>query len=199
MYTNRQSQILKAMTEGLGLPTETTSEIHIVQSPGYIDSMIETHDFAVALMGAIGQAVAAIGERRGLDGQRVKVDRRHAGLLFNEIAYFFQSGWQFDISAVHTPVNSFYETRDGRQIFFNGAYAHLREGILKFLDCPNEHAAIAQRVAHYNAQELEDELSNRGLCAAILRSLEEWHAHPQGQALAVVPPIELARFGRTRS
>ena len=49
------------------------------------------------------------------------MDRRHAGLLFNEIAYFFQSGWQFDTALPHTPVNSFYETRDGRQIFFNGA------------------------------------------------------------------------------
>ena len=195
MYTERQRQILTAITQGLGLPADTASEIRVVQSPGYIDSVIETHDFAAALMGAIGQAVATVGECRGLGSQRVTVDRRHAGLLFNEIAYFFQSGWQFDISAVHTPVNAFYQTRDGRQIFFNGAYAHLREGILQFLDCPSEHAAIARRVACHDAQALEDELSSRGLCAAILRSPEEWRAHAQGRALAGVPPIELVRLG----
>jgi CoA-transferase family III len=194
MYTERQTQILTTITQGLGLPADTASEIRVVQSPGYIDSVIETHDFAAVLMGAIGQAVATVGERRGLGSQRVTVDRRHAGLLFNEIAYFFQSGWQFDMSAVHTPVNAFYQTRDGRQIFFNGAYAHLREGILQFLDCPSEHAAIARRVACHDAQALEDELSSRGLCAAILRSPEEWRAHAQGQALAGVPPIELVRL-----
>lgn len=194
MSTERQAQILTAITQGLDLPTDPASEIRVVQSPGYIDSVIETHDFAAALMGAIGQAVATVGERRGLGSQRVTVDRRHAGLLFNEIAYFFQSGWQFDISAVHTPVNGFYQTRDGRQIVFNGAYAHLRDGILQFLDCPSDRAAIARRVASHDAQALEDELSGLGLCAAILRSPEEWRAHPQGQALAGVPPIELVRL-----
>ena len=194
MYTERQTDILTAVTQGLGLPADTASQIRVVQSPGYIDSVIETHDFAVALMGAIGQAVATVGERRGLGSQRVTVDRRHAGLLFNEIAYFFQSGWQFDISAVHTPVNAFYRTRDGRQIFFNGAYAHLRDGILRYLDCPNERAAIARRVACHDGEALEDDLASRGLCAAILRSTEEWRAHAQGQALTGVPPIELVRL-----
>src|SRR5262249_19633927 len=144
--------------------------------------------------GAIGQAVAAGAERRGLGAQRGTVDRRHAGLSFNEIAYFFPGGWQVDISAVHTPVNRFYRTRDGRHIFFNRAYAHPRDGILQFLDCPSDRAAIARRVATHDAQALEDELSSRGLCAAVLRSPEEWRAHPQGQALAGVPPIELVRL-----
>jgi crotonobetainyl-CoA:carnitine CoA-transferase CaiB-like acyl-CoA transferase len=191
MYTERQAQILAAIAQGLDLPTATASDMRVEQSPGYIDSVIETHDFAVAMLGALGQAVAAIGELRGLDKQRVTIDRRHAGLVFNEIAYFFQSGWQFDISAVHTPVNGFYATRDGRQIVFNGAYSHLREGILKYLDCPNDRAAIARRVVEHNAQALEDELSERGMCAAVVRSPEEWRAHPQGKALAGVPPIEM--------
>jgi hypothetical protein len=91
MLSHRQTQILTAITQGLGLPADTASEIHVVQSPGYIDSVIEAHDFAVALVGAIGQAVAMVGERRGLGSQRFTVDRRHAGLLFNEIAYFFRA------------------------------------------------------------------------------------------------------------
>jgi hypothetical protein len=120
----------------------------------------------------------------------VRIDRRHAQLLFNEVAYFFQSGWQFDLGPVFTPVNSFYRTRDDREIFFNGAYQHLRDGI----DCPSDHAAIARRVAQFDAQALEDKLSALGLCAAIKRSPEEWLAHPQGKALAGVPPIEITKI-----
>jgi hypothetical protein len=71
MYTERQQDILTAITQGLGLPADTASQIRVVQSLGYIDSVIETHDFAVALMGAIGQAVATVGEPRGLGSQRV--------------------------------------------------------------------------------------------------------------------------------
>ena len=61
MSTERQAQILTAITQGLDLPADPASEIRVVQSPGYIDSVIETHDFAAALMGAIGQAVATVG------------------------------------------------------------------------------------------------------------------------------------------
>src|SRR6516225_6058539 len=114
MYNERQTEILTQITHGLDLPADMASEVRVVQTSSCIDSVVETHDFATALMGAIGQAVAAVGERRGLGAQRVTVDRRHASLLFNEIAYFFQGGWQFDISAVHTPVNGFYQTRDDR-------------------------------------------------------------------------------------
>ena len=155
MYSDRQRQMLVEITAGLQLPASAADSVEVEQSPTYIDSVFEVADFAAALMGAIGTTVAAIGERRGLGRQKVKVDRRHAALLFNEVAHFFQSGWQFDISPVFTPVNGFYRTRDGREIFFNGAYQHLREGILRFLDCPSERDAIAKRVAQHDAQSLE--------------------------------------------
>ncbi len=193
MYSDRQGQILAEIARGLDLPSSTPVEVG--QTPSTIDSAIETADFAVAAMGAIGSTVAAIGERRGLGAQKVTVDRRHASLLFNEVAHFFQSGWQFDIGAVFTPVNGFYGTRDGREIVFNGAYPHLRDGILRFLDCPNDRPAIARRVAQHDAQPLEDALAALGLCAAIKRSPEEWQAHPQGRALAGVPPVELVKLG----
>ncbi len=133
MYTGRQKEIVAAITQGLGLPSKAMDAVHVDQSPGDIDSVVETHDIAVALMGAIGGCVASIGERRGLGRQTVKIDRRHAGLLFNEVAYFFQSGWQFDISAVLTPVNGFHRTRDDREIIFNGAPPIK---LIKFADAP---------------------------------------------------------------
>jgi len=194
MYSERQRRILSEITQGLGLAKSEPSAVAVEQSPSYVDSVIETADYAVAALGAIGSTVAAIGERRGLGPQQVRIDRRHAQLLFNDVAYFFQSGWQFDLGPVFTPVNSFYRTRDDREIFFNGAYKHLRDGILRFLHCPEDHAAIALRVAQFDAQALEDELSALGLCAAIKRSPEEWLAHPQGKALAGVPPIEIAKI-----
>src|SRR5277367_976871 len=152
MYSERQQQILSEISRGLGLAEPAPGAVAVEQSPGYVDSIIETADFAVAALGAIGSTVAAIGDRRGLGPQQVQIDRRHAQLLFNEVAYFFQSGWQFDLGPVFTPVNSFYRTRDDREIFFNGAYQHLRDGILRFLDCPGSHTAIARRVVQFDAR-----------------------------------------------
>jgi hypothetical protein len=78
MFSKRQKQILAEITQGLGLPESATNAVQVEQSQGYIDSVVETADFAVTLMGAIGCAVALVGERRGLGTQQVKVDRRHA-------------------------------------------------------------------------------------------------------------------------
>ena len=94
MYSERQRQMLAEITAGLGLPPSGT--VAVEQSASYVDSCIEVADFAATLMGSIGTTVAAIGERRGLGQQNVKVDRRHAALLFNEVAHFFQSWRQTD-------------------------------------------------------------------------------------------------------
>jgi hypothetical protein len=42
-------------------PTDGASEVRVVQTPGYIDSVIETHDVAAAVMGALGQTAATAG------------------------------------------------------------------------------------------------------------------------------------------
>ena len=86
MYSERQQQIVSEITGGLGLPDPQPNAVAVEQSPGYVDSVIETADFAVAALGAIGNTVAAIGDRRGLGPQQVRIDRRHAQLLFNEVA-----------------------------------------------------------------------------------------------------------------
>jgi hypothetical protein len=68
MYSERQKQILAEITQGLGLPEPEMDAVQVEQSPGYIDSVVETADFAVALMGAIGSA-AHIDLRPASEGQ----------------------------------------------------------------------------------------------------------------------------------
>src|ERR1035438_3378762 len=55
---------------GLKLPVPDADAVQVEQSQSCIDSVVETADFAVTLMGAIGSAVASIGERRGLGTQQ---------------------------------------------------------------------------------------------------------------------------------
>lgn len=192
--TETQQRIFNEIVEPLEIDFDTESPLEIIQKPGYIDSPVATHDFAAAALGAFGKATATVGQMRGLGSQAIRVDRRHAGLILNSVAYHFQEGWQLDISPVHTPVNNFFETKDGRRVMYNGAYTHLREGILKFLNCVGAHDAIAQATLQYDAQDLEDRLSELGLCTSIVRNKEEWLAHPQGKAIATRPVIELTKI-----
>ena len=106
-----QQQMFHEISDPLGITYDPGSTLDVVQEPGYIDSPIETHDFATAALGALGMATATIGKMRGLGSQKLRLDRRHAGLMLNSVAYHFQEGWQLDISPVHTPVNNFFETK----------------------------------------------------------------------------------------
>jgi len=194
MLNKRQQEIFNEITKNLGIKFDEKSEVEIKQTPSSVDSVVETHDIAVATMSAIGLAVATIGKMRGLGSQKITIDRRHAGLLLNSICYFFQSGWQCDIMSVHTAINGFYETKDGRHIVFNGTYPHLRTGLLNFFNCINIKENIAKEVKKYNADDLEQRLADAGLCATIVRSKEEWLSHPQGKILHEKPVIELIKI-----
>jgi crotonobetainyl-CoA:carnitine CoA-transferase CaiB-like acyl-CoA transferase len=63
------------------------------------------------------------------------------------------------------------------------------------LKCGDDAAAIAEAVASWDAQALEDALAERGVCGARLRSADEWSVHPQGIGLARVPVVEMLRIG----
>ena len=112
----------------------------------------------------------------------------------NSVAWHFQNGWQLDIHVVHSAINGFFQSRDGRHIIYNGAYPHLRQIILDFLGCPNHKERITEATASYDAFELEESLSKLGACIAVVRSAEEWASHEQGRHLASVPAVEIVKL-----
>ena len=105
--------------------------------------------------------------------------------------------YQLDLSPVHSAINGFFPTANGRHVIYNGAYPHLREIILEYLSCPNKRELIARETAKHNAAELEDELSQLGACVAIVRDRSEWAAHEQGRYLATVPVVELVKIAES--
>jgi hypothetical protein len=109
----------------------------------------------------------------------------------------FQSIDGHSVSIAHgaaTPVSGFFETADGRWIHLMGTYPALRDGVLRLLDCANHGEAIATAVRRWRAFELEDTLATRGLAGAVVRSREEWLAHPQGRLLADTPLVRIDKI-----
>ena len=93
------------------------------------------------------------------------------------------------------PLTGFYETRDGRWIQLHTNFAHHRAGIVKVLGCANDHAAVTQAIRGWDGAALDQALADAGLCAALIRSPDEWAALPQAQALARLPLLEIIRIG----
>src|SRR2546421_411109 len=56
--------------------------------------------------------------------------------------------------------------------------------------------AVAGAVAGWKADELEDRVVGQGGCAAVMRSREEWGAHPHGARAAGERPVTMRLSGR---
>lgn len=87
-----------------------------------------------------------------------------------------------------------FETKDGRFFNVTGAYPHLNERALKVLKCPPGRDNIVRAFKQVNAFEFEEELSAGGGVGVVHRTRDEWLAHPEGQALARTPLIEIVKI-----
>ncbi|MGA3318685.1 MAG: CoA transferase [Candidatus Korobacteraceae bacterium] len=174
-------------------------QITVEQTPTYLQDPVRVADFAAGLFSAFGASVAEVGTSRGMPGQDITVDRRHATLLFNDPLYHYLNGVIVLGGEIEVPVNSFYETKDGKWMCFNGAYSHLRNGILNYFDAANNMDALAAGVSKRTAAEIEQDFEKLGLCVAPRHSYAEWLEHPQGKAVGARPVISIERDGNAKS
>src|SRR5690606_23072765 len=77
-----------------------------------------------------------------------------------------------------------------------GAYAHLRDGNLDLLDCPNSVEGISKATSRIESGDLEERFFERGLTGATARTADEWNAHPQGMVLAGQPVVTIEKIGK---
>jgi crotonobetainyl-CoA:carnitine CoA-transferase CaiB-like acyl-CoA transferase len=189
-----QLSVMDALLSGLDekIDPDITITVDNSRAP-VVMSPIAVDDIAAGIFATFGGLAATLGKMKGLPAQSVLIDRRHSGNTLNSIAWHFQNTYQLDLSPVHTDVNGFYPTADGRHVIYNGAYPHLREIVLEYLGCPNKRDLIARATHTHKAADLEYELSRRGACVAIVRDRSEWARHDQGQYLTSVGVIELVK------
>jgi hypothetical protein len=79
-----------------------------------------------------------------------------------------------------------------------GLHPHLRDGLLDYLQCSNSARAIQAAVDTKSAQQIEDEAAQLRLPAGIVRTPQEWLAHPQGATVAKRPLFDMDQRGNAR-
>ncbi|MCB1744521.1 MAG: CoA transferase [Gammaproteobacteria bacterium] len=155
-----------------------------VTGAGALDSAFPVTPLATATIGAATAALAELVEVCGHDRPAVAVDRRLASLWFGRT--LLPQGWS--LPDEWDPIAGDYETRDGWIRLHTNAPHHraVAEAIL------GPHAdkhSMKNAVASWQGEALESEIVKAGGCAAMMRSPEQWHEHPQGQALCAEPLI----------
>jgi len=174
--------------------------LHAVSLSGTDPGLPSVHRvgaLATATIAATGLAAAEFARLRTGARQHVAVQMRHALAAFRSERYLRIDDGPPPV--LRDPVMGFYETGDGRWIQLHTNFAHHLQGVLRVLDCANDRAAVAAAIRGWDGAALDGTLAGEGLCAALIRSPDEWAALEQARAIARLPLFEIERIGDARS
>lgn len=144
---------------------------------------------ASASLGALGLAVANLWARP----QRVSVNARAAAVSLRSARYLRVNGKP--PPPVWDPLSGFYPVRDGwMSIHCN--FPNHREAAMRVLGVDGQDRVRAEESARaWNGEALEDAIHAAGGCAGYVRSEARWLEHPQAQAVAEQPLLQIERIG----
>ncbi|MGH1572882.1 CoA transferase [Methylobacterium sp. P31] len=149
---------------------------------GALPSAFAVTDLAAGSVAAAALALAGIA---GSDGP-LTVDRRLAAFWF--AASLRPEGWR--VPAPWDPVAGDYRARDGWIRLHTNA-PHHRAAAERVLGAQADRGGLARAVAGWDTSELEAAILAQGGCAAEMRGLAAWAAHPQGRAVAGEPLVAI--------
>jgi crotonobetainyl-CoA:carnitine CoA-transferase CaiB-like acyl-CoA transferase len=174
----------------------------VTVEPGvsYLPSPIKLHDYAVGVMAAFGSAVEHLGRLRSLPSQTMTLNRRLCGFHLNEFQTQFLNGYSMMMDTWPMAAdNGTYRTKDGRYVQMIGLFPHMVNPLLAHLQCANTAQAIQAAVEKHTAQQLEDDVAaGLNLALGMVRTPQEWLAHPQGVATAKLPLVDIHPQGPTK-
>ncbi|MFM0555535.1 CoA transferase [Paraburkholderia sediminicola] len=173
-------------------PTALHSVTLTGADPG-LPSVYRVGSLASASIAATGLAAAEYQRLRTGRRQHVTVEMRRALASFRSERYLRVDDGP--PPALRDPVTGFYETRDGRWIQLHTNFAHHLWGVLQVLGCENDPAAVAGAIRKWDGAALDQTLADAGLCAALIRTPDEWGALDQAKAIAGLPLFEIERIG----
>ncbi|TAL54377.1 CoA transferase [Pandoraea sp.] len=158
-----------------------------------LPSVFRVDVIAAASIGLQALAAAQIWRQRTGRPQRVEVSGRRALAMFRSERYLTVDGRP--PPELRSPITGYFEAVDGRWIQLHANFPHHLAGILRVLQCDGDRASVARAIARWQAAELDQRLADAGLCAALVRTPDEWQAHPQAAAIASLPLFEIIRIG----
>ena len=146
-----------------------------------------------AALGAVGLALSDLWRLRTGKPQAVAIDRHAAAASLRSNTYVTQNGKK---PVSWDPLAGHYPTRDGRVMFLHTNHPHHREGALRISGAKEAtREALAAAVGQWNGLEIEAAIAAGGCVGGLVRSREEWNAHPHGIAVAGLPLLDILKIG----
>lgn len=174
------SKLVSDLSEVLALPRPLGS-VAVAPTDEVFGSPYGVTAAAGAAVGVALGAIAVLDAvRRGGEPEPVRVDGRHAAVLYHSERLLQAAS--LDNDDLWGVVTGTHRAADGWLRIHANLEPH-RIAALEVLGVPARRDEVLAAVRRWSSHELEDAIIAAGGVAAALRTREEWRAHPQGQAV----------------
>jgi crotonobetainyl-CoA:carnitine CoA-transferase CaiB-like acyl-CoA transferase len=187
------TDVLAELWRSAGLDDAALREISFTGAEPMLPSSFAVGTAAQATIGAAALAAAELWRLRCGRRQHVSVDMRAAGIEFRSERYLRVDGKV--PNEYHDAIAGLYRCGDGRWVRLHTNLPHHCSGLLMLIGCDHDRGAVARTLQNWRGEDLEDAAAAAGLVVTACRSFAEWDAHPQGRALAQLPPFSVERIG----
>ena len=184
----------QAILDQLGRPARRDDSLTLTgaSDPVFV-SPWRVAEAGAAALGAVGLAVSDLWRLRTGRTQAVTIDRAAAAASLRSNTYVLQDGKK---PVSWDPLAGHYPTRDGRIMFLHTNHPHHRDGALRIAGArEGTREALAAAVATWDGLAIEQAIADGGCVGGLVRSREEWTAHPHGQAVATLPLLDIVKIG----
>lgn len=199
-----QNKILEELRAIAGWTDEDMKQITIKGADPVVYTKFKVGETFAAVLAACGLAAAKLWELRTGRKQHVTVNVEEAAAAMNSFMYcqvvdppegaeeeeMSEANMNVLLAALFT---TSYKTRDERWFYIHGGTNPWP--LLEVLGCEGTIEAVAEAVAKYDAQEIEDLFHKHGFNGSIVRSYEEWLQTEQGKILNSKPIVEVKKIG----
>lgn len=189
-------EILVELLKFLGTPLERLDNVVISGNDPILPSPFLIGEAGAAIIAAIGYISSEIWVLKKHSAQKINVGVRDAAI--SQRSHEYINVIDGDNQDLWSPISGFYQTKDNRWIQLHCNFPHHQQGVITLLGCENNQTSVMDAVKNWPALELEETLANLGLCAAIVRSPDEWRNHQQSQAIEKLPLIEIMKIGYSK-
>jgi CoA transferase family III len=181
----------------VGWDDKRQSEVEIA---GSLDPVLPTSfritETSTAALAAVGLAVSDLWELRTGRKQGIRIDSRRATASLRSGKYIKLNGTV--VSDAPNGVMGFYPAKNGRWSYVHCNFPNHRAAALKVLGAEENRESVGKAVAKWDAQELEEAIIAAKGAGGMVRTIDEWRAHPQGKAVAALPLMEIIKIGDSK-
>ncbi|MEQ8653559.1 MAG: CoA transferase [Kiloniellales bacterium] len=187
------AEAIKDLWQGLGAAPEALARLQLSGEEPLLPSSFKVGLAAQACLGAAALMASELLRLRSGRAAEVSVSMRHALAEFRSERYLTVDG--ASPADLFDKIAGAYRCGDGRWVRLHTNFPHHRSGMLDLLGCDYAREAVAEALLAWEGEAFEAAAVERGLCMGLMRSFEEWDAHPQAAALRALPLVQIERIG----